>query len=305
MTTYAPPPPPLHDGELTVTANRLRIELMRGRYAGCCMCKGPCFTWWSAAPPSAYVPLHNQCAPRLVERWQHVLAEGGTEPEKFLAPPSGRRGAYAQRAATVTAADAVPVPAVRLADGAMLPPGFTPGPFWQPGDDEHTPWTVLLETAAGHTFCPAGPNRAHAEKVFGGYRSQPQINFGPVIVGAALIGPDGAVLDSWGSVPQPDRPRWASIRTLSEWVRCPSCDDPRWPGSWVTIEGGWCPDCQLAEETDDPRPWPAGADHPGEARVPESFTAAKKIRRGSLPAAARQRFRPNLRSGFTSPRRKG
>lgn len=305
MTTYAPPPLPLRDGELTTTANRLRVELAHGRYAGCCICKGPCFTWWSAAPPSAYVPLHNHCAPKLIKQWQHVLTEGSAEPERVLASPSGRRGAYAQRASTVTATDTAPAPAIRLAAGVTLPEGFTPGPFWQPGDDENTPWTVLLETGAGLTICPAGANRAHAEKVFTGYRLQPQINFGPVVVGAALIAPDGAVLDSWGSVPQPDRPRWASIRTSPDWVRCPSCGDPRWPGSWVTVDGGWCPDCQAAEEADDPRPWPAGSDYPGDARVPESFGEAKKVKRGALPVAARRKFTPNLRTGFTSPRRKG
>lgn len=300
MTTYAPPAPPMVDGELTVSAHRLRIELMRGRYAGCCICNGPCWEWWSPAPPSGYVPLHNHCAPRLIERWRAMMAEGDTEPESIHVPPSGRRGAYARRAATVT--EDVTVAPVRRATGATLPPGFAPGPFWLPGDDETTPWTVLLETAAGHTVCPAGPNRAHAEKVFSSYRTLPRINFGPMVVGAALIGPDGAVLDSWGSVPVPGAPRWETIHTLSDWMRCPAgCKSLRWPGSWVTSRN-WCPDCQAPEESDDPREWPGGADFPGERYIPESFTKAQRI---IVPADAARRFRPSLKNGFTSPRKKG
>lgn len=300
-TTYAPPAPPLADGELTVSVHRLRIELVRGRFAGCCLCKGPCFTWWSRTPPSGYVPLHDHCAPRMIERWRQMLADGDTEPEVFMAPPSGRRGAYARRAATAASVDAIVAP-VRLATGAMLPPGFTPGPFWLPGDDEFTPWTVLLETAAGHTVCPAGANRAHAVKVFGGYRTLPQINFGPVIAGAALIGPDGAVADSWGSVPTPGTPRWEPIHVLSEWKRCTGgCGALRWPGSWETA-AGWCRECQAAQEAGDPREWPDGASFPGERYIPESFT---KVARIIVPAAAARRFRPSLKNGFTSQRKRG
>jgi hypothetical protein len=199
------------------------------------------------------------------------------------------------------AAVAVTAP-VRLAGGAMLPEGFTPGPFWRPGDDENTPWTVLLETASGLTACPAGANRAHAEKTYDRYASRREVDFGPVVVGGALFAPDGAVTASWGSVPSPERPRWCGIVRLPDWQRCPGCGEIRWPGSWVTIEGARCPDCQASAETDDPRPWPAGADFPGEASIPESFTKGRKV---TPPASAVYRFRPNLRTGFASRSRKG
>lgn len=301
MTSYAPPAPPLADGELTHSVHRLRIELERGRMGGCCICKNTCFTWWSAAPPSAYVPLHHHCAPKLIERWRAMLAEGDTgAAAERLAAPAGPMGAYARRTPTV-AAVAATAP-VRLAGGAMLPEGFTPGPFWQPGDDESTPWSVLLETAAGLTLCPAGANRAHAEKTYGKYEAQRRIDFGAEVVGAALIAPGGDVVASWGSVPSPDGPRWAALTRLSGWQRCPGCSEIRWPGSWVTIEGGRCPDCQAPAEVDDPRPWPAGAEFPGEAHIPESFTKGKKV---TPPASAVYRFRPSLRTGFASPRKKG
>lgn len=301
MTAYAPPAPPLVDGELSVSVHRLRIELVRGRLGGCCACKGTCSTWWSAMPPSAYVPLHDHCAPKLIARWRDMIAEGDTGPAAApLAAPAGPMGAYARRSATVVA-DAVTAP-VRLAGGAMLPEGFAPGPFWRPGDDADTPWSVLLETTAGLTLCPAGANRAHAEKTYSRYEKQHRIDFGPEVIGAALIAPDGETLASWGSVPSPEGPRWCSITRLAEWQRCPECDSLRWPGSWVTTEGGRCPDCQAPAEVADPRPWPPGSDFPGEAQVPELFTKGKKI---TPPAAAVYRFRPNLRTGFTSPRKKG
>jgi len=301
VTTYAPPAPPLADGELTHSVHRLRIELERGRLGGCCMCKGTCFTWWSAAPPSAYVPLHDHCAPKLITRWREMLAEGVTGAASApLATPSGPMGAYARRAATVAAVPAVAP--VRLAGGAMLPEDFTPGPFWLPGDDETTPWTVLLETAAGLTECPAGANRAHGEAVLRRYEQQGRIDFGPDVVGGALFAPDGAVVTSWGSVPSPAGPRWPAITRLPEWQRCPGCSSIRWPGSWVTVNGARCPDCQAPAEAADPRPWPAGSDFPGEAHIPESFTKDRKI---TPPASAVYRFRPSLRTGFASPRKKG
>lgn len=302
MTTYAPPAPPLNDdGELTHSVHRLRIELVSSRLGGCCVCKGTCHTWWSATPPSGYVPLHDRCAPKLIERWREMIVEGVTGPAAApLAAPAGPMGAYARRTPTV-AADEVRAP-VRLAGGAMLPPGFTPGPFWRPGDDENTPWSVLLETAAGLTLCPAGSNRGHAEKTYSRFEVRREIDFGPVVVGGALIAPDGDVPASWGSVPSPDGPRWAAIVRLSQWQRCPGCGEVRWPGSWVTIEGHRCPDCQAPAEAADPRPWPAGADFPGESHIPESFTKDRKV---TPPASAVYRFRPSLRSGFASPRKKG
>jgi hypothetical protein len=301
VTSYAPPAPPLADGELTHSVHRLRAELESSYLGGCCMCKDTCPTWWSAAPPSGYVPLHYRCAPKLIARWREMMADGDTGAAAApLAAPSGPMGAYARRAAA-----AVFIPAAaptRLASGAVLPEGFTPGPFWRPGDDETTPWTTLLETAAGLTMCPAGRNRAHAEKTLRRYEKQREITFGPAVVGGALFAPGGDVVESWGSVPSPDGPRWVSIRWLSEWQRCPGCGDIRWPGSWVTVEGGRCRDCQAPLEVDDPRPWPEDPAFPGEARIPESFTKGRKI---TPPASAVYRFRPNLRTGFTSPRKRG
>jgi hypothetical protein len=301
VTVYALPAPPLADGELTHSVHRLRIELAPGHLGGCCACKGTCFTWWSAAPPSAYIPLHHHCAPKLIERWREMIAEGDTGVASGpMAAPVGPMGAYARRAATVVA-DPAMAP-LRLAGGAVLPEGFTPGPFWRPGDDENTPWTVLLETGAGLTICPAGPNRAHGEQTLARYEAQRRIDFGPAVVGGALFAPDGAVPTSWGSVPSSQGPRWSSILRLSDWQRCPECGEIRWPGSWVTAEGGRCRDCQAPAEVDDPRPWPDDAAFPGEGQVPESFTKDRKV---TPPASAVYRFRPSLRKGFTSPGKKG
>jgi hypothetical protein len=293
---YIPPPPPVVDGELAVNVHGVRWQIARGRYGSCCICGGTCYTWYSPEPPSGYVPLHDGCVGRLIDHWVTRIADGDFGAEKVRTPVSGRRGAYARLSSTIREDPTAQV--VRVASGAVLPEGFTPGPYWLPGDDHSTPWNGLLETAAGQTICPAAANRAHAVRVFELYRANPLVMFGPAIVGGALIAPDGQVVDSWGSVPTPGHPRWSPIRSLSEWQRCP-CGELRWPGSWVTVDGGRCPACRSAEETDDPREWPADPPYPGDRYVPESFVASRKV---TLPASAR--LRPTLSRGTYTSRRK-
>lgn len=298
MTHYSPPAPPMADGQLVVRPHAMLGEIAHGRYGACCMCNGTCWTWWSDRAPSGYVPLHEGCVPKLVEYWEQLVADGDTEPERVFVPPSGRRGAYARRAPKVDPELAEPAPIIRVGTAANLPDDFTPGHFWRPGDDHNTPWTGLLETATGLVMCPAGDDRAHAEKVFDFYRLTRVISFSTVVVGGAVIAPDGTVSMSWGSVPSVDGPRWEAVRTLSEWRRCTGCSEVRWPGSWVTVEGNRCKQCQMELETADPREWPSEALFPGDQFVPESFEKAKKV---TLPASAR--LKPTLSRGRLTSRR--
>jgi hypothetical protein len=298
--SYAPPPPPVADGVLVADRYAMLGDLARGRYGACCMCNGTCYTWWSDRAPSGYVPLHEGCVPRLVEHWTKFVADGGAEPERTFVPPSGRRGAYARRAATVDTApaSAPQQPARVVTAGAVLPDRFIPGPFWLPGDDHLTPWTGLLETATGHTVCPAGANVAHAEKTYAFYRSQRIVSYNTPVVGGALIAPDGSVTRSWGSVPVVGSPRWVSVSIRSEWGMCPGCGELKWPGSWRT-DRNVCMGCQSAREVADPREWPYETPHPGQQAVPDTFITTKKV---TPPASAR--LAPSLNRGRLTSRRK-
>lgn len=276
MNLYLPPAAP--PGAEITPSYRYRImwELQAGHIGLCCVCHGPSRYWWSATPPSAFVPLHDSCAPELVRRW----IDGDTVEEDVVESAvmrrvSGGRGMYGRIKATASRDPAIPAPAPSLR-GATLPEGFVPGPYWMPGDDGNTPWVALLETTTGHVVSPSCRSRERAARVVERYRMAPPWG-GGMVLGGAVIAPDGSALDTWGSVPVPGRPRWEGIQRLSMWARCTGCGELRWPGSWVTVTAGRCAGCTRESETEDPRQWPPDPPHPGQNRIPEQFTKEKRV----------------------------
>lgn len=262
----APPRPA--DGA-TVLVSDMITTLTPGRCGACCVCGLTCWLWWSPRPPSGYVPLHGQCVLRLIEHWRTaeviaVLATSG-------AP---RTGAYARKASAEVAQDSVVVLDGRRA--AVLPDGFTPGPFWQPGDDAHTPWVTLAETAAGHLAYPAQAAEAYARATCALLRRRGRTDRNIPVVGASVVSPEGAVTTSWGSPPVPSRPRWLPVTQIGQWTLCHECGDARWPGSWMNFLTLTCLDCLAKREGGDPRPSFFEPGHPGDRYVPERFTKLVK-----------------------------
>lgn len=247
MSVYAMPAPPLRaPGKLAFLEPQVRAALQRGRSGSCCVCLRSCGTWFSANAPGGYVPLHADCAPRLVDHWMAQLYTVDGEPiEQKPVSSAAPLGAYARRAKASAA------PSRRA--GHRLPSGFTPGRYWQPGDDEHAPWTVLLETAAGHTIVPCGADRDRAVRLCGEFQARGML--GPFscvpVVGGSVIGPQDEVIQEWGVVPAPGAPRWEPVRQSDTWTRCGRCGRECWPGMWMS--GSVCRAC-VDSEASDPRP---------------------------------------------------
>lgn len=266
------------------SAETITAGIVHGALGECVTCRGTCWTWWSPAPPSGYVALHPGCVKRLRDLWYQALdAEGAdAEPE---APPlavDGPRGAYARRRRTATAATVRPATssvalAARL--GIELPPDFVPGPFWKPGYTTAEPWVTLAQTGAGHVFAPFGPNRMAAVDHLTRLRLSPVVMHTVKVVGAAVLAPDGSRVDGWGDEPEHGRPRWETIRRLSEWGACAGCGVARWPGSWVTVRGQRCRGCTEPAELADPRPWPVDPESPGLKYAPHWLGGPKPAKK--------------------------
>lgn len=256
----------------------LRQGIAPGRPSYCCVCDRPSQTWWSAEPPQRYTPLHDRegCLRELIALWER--GEGGEDVEEV---PAVRAGAYARRPSSV-----VSTRARRDHRAAVLSEGFRPGPFWRPGDDAENPWTVVADSACGHYVTPPF-ERSHAERVLRNMRLLGGTGTPLVpMVGAVLVAPDGAVVESWGESVSLDRARWASVSRLREWRYCSGCDELRWPGSWMTIHGkGRCLVCLASEESSDPRPALPEPDRPRIVHDPQAKQREK------LEADRRKRVR--------------
>lgn len=237
MSMHAMPSPPLRaPGKLAFLETHVRAALVRGRSGACCVCIRSCGSWFSATAPSGYVPLHADCAHRLVEHWiSQLYTVDGELIEQTPTMTSAPLGAYARRSA-------IAAPVARRV-GHQLPQGFTPGRFWLPGDDEHAPWTVLLETAAGHTIVPCGSNRARAERLTAEFAAWGTLGpFSSVpVVGGVAVGPQDELMAGWGQVPRLGLPRWEPARQADTWTTCGRCGRECWPGVWMS--GSVCRAC--------------------------------------------------------------
>lgn len=285
MTHLLPPVPMVPDGPLftgrVLDAASIAANIVHGSLGECVACLRTCWTWWSLAPPSGYVALHEGCVKRLRDLWYLALEENGGQPADEPAPvvvdqPSG---AYARRRrATRPAAVAPAGPAVSTRLGIELPEGFTPGPFWRPGYTHLEPWVVLMQTGVGQVFAPCGPHPDRAEAHLARVRLAPLVMHVVKVVGAVVLAPDGVAGSSWGDVPVHGSPRWEPLTHLSEWRSCTSCGTARWPGSWVTVHGGRCRDCVEPTELADPRPWPPDPQFPGLATAPHWLGGPKPVK---------------------------
>jgi hypothetical protein len=279
--SYVLPNPPLVDGKVLLAAE-IHGQTVDGALGECIACGGTCWGWWSDRPPSGYVALHPtlECAQRLRVLWQNALRDGEVGgPE---APPvvTGRHNAYARRrGGAISTRVSAPVPVKHAIE---LPPDFVPGPFWKPGYGHLVPWVLLSQTASGHMFTPFGEDRQTGLRRLREQRMRRVVLHNVPVVGAALIGPDGTVTDSWGDPPTPGRSRWRPILRIPEWRRCLGCDTARWPGTWMSAHGALCRACLEPGEVDDPRPWPPDPTFPGLGTAPFWMGGPK-------PAKTRQR----------------
>lgn len=232
-------------GKLAYLELQVKAALTRGRSGACCVCTRPCDSWFSAEPPSGYVPLHAGCSGQLVEYWmgQIYTPDGTLNDQPRVAATVAPKGVFARRASS----------SATRRSGHRMPAGFLPGPYWQPGDDEHSPWTVLLETAAGHTIVPFGANRAGAESLVAEFALRGTLGpFSSVpVVGGVVLGPQGEPVGEWGLVPRRGSPRWEPVRQADSWTSCGRCGRECWPGVWMN--GSVCRVC-VDENRDPARP---------------------------------------------------
>lgn len=259
----------------------VKQALTRGRCSGCCMCHRACWTWWSPNPPSGYVPLHSGCIGRLFEHWQ---ARPIDSDDKDVRPAEAaitvrsapRIGAYARLTSTVAARPARGVVALSVRQPAVLPDGFTPGPFWLPGDSADSPWTVVAETAAGWTLYPRDSHENAYETAVRLGKLRETSDRVPVVA-ATLVDPQGCREAVWGELIDLTKPtRWRTVVRLHYWAYCRGCDGMRWPGTWVDSGTVRCLACLAVDERDDPRPALMEPSYPGDRYVPEEFTKAPK-----------------------------
>ena len=270
-------PPPLMDGDHLALVSTIERGIADGTFGECVACRHACWTWWSPAPPSGFVPLHRErCPARLRELWTQALKEGGPdEPPQPVVTGRGH-GAYGRRAATVTRAADRATFATRR--GIELPEGFTPGPFWRPGYTHLEPWTVLFQAGSGSGCAPFNCDKEAARAYLSYSRARRIVDHIVPVVGAVLLAPDGTRTDEWGEAPVFGRERWAAITRLSQWQRCAGCGTARWPGSWVTVKTGRCRACTEPDETADPRPWPDDPKDPGLATAPDWLGGPKRVK---------------------------
>lgn len=166
------------------------------------------------------------------------------------------------------------------------------GPYWQPGDSVIAePWVAVAETSTGHVVTRCGRNYAHAVELVEHWEALHHAGLlfdaARDVVGAAVVDPHGAVVQSWGSVPVPGGPpRWSALLRLMVEQDCRECGAPRWPGCWVGLHVQGCGECLPARELDDPRPWPAEPSRSGGAVVERKRTTPVRRRTVAKAAAA-------------------
>ena len=275
--SYVLPDAVLVDGE-PIPAVEIQGQTVNGALGECVACGGTCWGWWSYRPPSGYVGLHptRECAERLRTLWRNAIRDGDVGgPE---APPvvTGRHNSYARRrGGVISTRVSAPVPVKRAIE---LPPDFVPGPFWKPGYSHLVPWVLLSQSAQGLVFVPFGEDVATGLRRLHEQRLRPLVSHNVAVVGAALLGPDGTVAESWGYPPTPGRSRWRPISRIPEWRMCLGCDTARWPGTWMSVHGALCRACLEPGEVDDPRPWPPDPAYPGLHTAPFWMGGPKPVK---------------------------
>lgn len=277
MSLHVLPPPLMIDGGLAL-AYEIAGGVVDGAFGECVACRRTCWSWWAAAPPNGFVPLHrDRCPARLRELWIEALSDNNGTPEPVAQVTSRGRGAYGRRAATAARSPERTTFALRT--GIELPGDFTPGPFWKPGYSHLTPWVVVFESGAGGGNAPFGDNERAARRHLELIRARGSVGYDVPVVGAVLVAPDGTRVSEWGEAPVVGATRWEGVTQLPEWRRCADCGVVRWPGSWMTVRTGRCRSCQEPQETADPRPWPQDPANPGLATAPDWLGGPKKTRK--------------------------
>jgi hypothetical protein len=267
-----PAPPRNERGELAIGRYQLLDSLHSGLLGSCCACGHTCGTWWHDGA-RGYVALHERCTGRLIEMWQAMIEDGIGE-----APVSGKlTGAYARRAAARAQASGV--------SGATAPSPLAPrsidrgSPFFRPGMADGSPWAAWAQTSVDRPLVPCGGNEQAARAVVARWRAANALGVHDpgraLVLGAVVVGPDGAISDGWGRHPVPgDTPPWPGLTQSATWFSCPECHERRWPGCWRLL-GGTCVGCLRGAE-DAGRPgWPSDP----VVHEPDPLTVVKKLKR--------------------------
>jgi hypothetical protein len=195
-----PDPPRNEHGRLAVNTADVRAALVDGLTGGCCVCQHSTIWWWPA-PDGTFHPLHSGCAPRLLARWAERIESGDIE-TPAVAPEvaSAALGAYARRARAHGGPAAVTPPqATRTASRSMG------SPYFRPGMPHGSPHTIVARTTDGEILAipTTGIRRARTTlSRFQGltHMGQPYRLGGPMLAGAAIVGPDGKITEQWGEI---------------------------------------------------------------------------------------------------------
>lgn len=243
-----PAPPRNERGELATSRYQVLDNLHSGLLGSCCACGQTSGTWWHDGA-RGYTALHERCIDHLIEMWQAMIDDGIGE-----TPLSGKlTGAYARRAAA-----RAPVSAARPSAG---PRSIDRGsPFFRPGMNDGTPWVAWGQTVLGRPLAPCGHNEQAARTIVARWRAAEAIGaVAPgqsLVIGAVVIGPDGALSDAWGVHPVPGEPeRWPYLVQAREWFTCLECQERRWSGCW-RLPDGMCARCLRSVEDVGRLGWP-------------------------------------------------
>lgn len=195
------PDPPLNEhGRLAVNTADVQAALVDGLLGGCCVCQHSTIWWWPA-PDGSFHPLHSSCARRLLARWAERVESGDTDtPSVAPEVASAALGAYARRArASGGPATVAPRQATRTRSRSLG------SPYFRPGMPEGSPHTIVARTGDGETLAIPATGPRSAASALSRYQAlartgQPYRLGGPVLVGAAIVGPDGKITDRWGEI---------------------------------------------------------------------------------------------------------
>jgi hypothetical protein len=184
-----PAPPMDAAGELVLSATQVADALVPGTLSACCACRrGSIWHWFHEG---RYVALHATCAPRLVEEWRELIANGQTASVQTTGKLAG---AYARRAAARSGASRPPARAVSASLGS---------PYFIPGMPEGAPWVAVADMPGDVPLVtPCGLNETHARYVNGKRRAATAHGFAPRLgdplpLGGWVVGPDGGISDRW------------------------------------------------------------------------------------------------------------
>jgi hypothetical protein len=193
------PDPPLNaHGRLAVNTADVQAALVDGITGGCCVCQHSTIWWWPA-PDGTFHPLHSGCARRLLARWGERVESGdiGT-PSVSPEVASAALGAYARRARALGGPAALAPPTASRTRSRSQG-----SPYFRPGMPEGMPFTIVARTDAGELLVISTAGLRNAQVMLTRYEALSGLGLpfkigGPVLVGAAIIGPDGTAVEQWG-----------------------------------------------------------------------------------------------------------